>query len=570
MGVGAKDILLVEDNSGDARLVELMLSEMDDTDYCLTKVDRMSEALDLLDDHDFQAAILDMSLPDGEGVENISRIKARVADLPIVVLGGCYDEAIALETVKAGAQDYLVKGEIDEWQLSRALKYAVERKRLQEDVVYMAHHDQLTDLANRTLFHIRLEHAIKTAERRNELVALLYMDLDHFKPINDALGHDVGDKLLIEVAKSLKESVREVDTVGRLGGDEFAIILEGIEHRKDVIQIAKKIIINLSKELRIDDHSLYIGTSIGIAMYPQCGEDADVLIKNADSAMYKAKRSGGTQYQFYSRAMNSDALEELTMEMRLREALNNEEFILHYQPKYDLKTGELSGSEALLRWQSPEIGLLHPSSFIPQLEQNGLITEVGRWVLESACKQHALWKREGRVTGKVAVNLSGRQLLQTDFAESVAEILANSGLDSSCLELELTESLMIQNTKSTMRAIEDLRAMGVSIAIDDFGTGYSSFNYLKRFVIDTLKIDRSFIQNITKGGADAAITSAITRLSKDLGIQVVAEGVETREQLDYLREQYIDQMQGFYMSPPLSVEEFSNLDTNSKQIAVLN
>lgn len=556
-------ILLVEDNPGDARLVEMMLSQSDSSYYCLMVADSLQAASELIDENEFQAALLDMSLPDGDGIDNITRLKSCKSNLPIVVLSGRFDESFALDTVKVGAQDYLVKGEIDHWKLVRALNYSIERKHLQDNIDFMAHHDQLTGLANRVLFRSRLSHAIQSAERRKELVAVLYLDLDHFKAINDGLGHEMGDKLLCEVANRLKKSVREVDTVARLGGDEFAIVLEGVTETNSAVTIAEKIIDVLSKSIAIEENTLYVGTSIGIAFYPHCGLDVDSITKNADSAMYKAKRNGRNQYQFYTSKMNHHALDELNMEMQLREALENDEFVLHYQPKMNLKNGKLTGNEALLRWNHREQGMLYPTKFIPVLEQNGMITEVGQWMIETACVQHEDWVKQGLSVGKIAINLSGRQLTQYNFSNIISNILNRTGLDPASFEVELTESLLIQNTELTMRFLDSLKSMGISIAIDDFGTGYSSFSYLKRFLVDTIKIDRSFIKNITQEGPDAAISSAIIQLAKDLEIHVVAEGVETQEQVDYLKERQVDEIQGFFVSPPLSSEAFCHLVNSS-------
>ncbi len=561
------NVLLIEDNLGDARLVEMMLAHPGDKNYSLQTADTLSAAKELLDEQGFEVALLDMSLPDSDGIDSIADLKASAPDMAVVVLSGQEDEGFALETVKAGVQDYLVKGKIDEWQLTRALHYAIERKQLQLSMLHMAHHDQLTGLANRTLFRLRLEHAIGVAERRGESVVVLYMDLDHFKPINDGLGHETGDKLLIEISNRLVKIVRGIDTVARLGGDEFAVILEGVKHTKDAAAVAEKIIEMTTKSIDVDQHKLYVGTSIGIAFFPHCGKDVDSIIKNADSAMYKAKRNGRNQYQFYTNEMNGRALEELKQEMQLHEALNREEFLLYYQPILNLKTNKIIGNEALLRWEHPEQGLLYPISFISMLEHNDMITGVGYWVLETACKQHVAWKKQGLPVDKLSINLSGRQLLQADFCHTVSDILKKSGLDAAFLEFELTESLLIQNTDVTMEILETLKFMGVSIAIDDFGTGYNSFSYLKRFLVDTIKIDRSFIENLTDKGPDVAITSAIIRLAKDLGIYVIAEGVETQEQLEFLRAKGIDGVQGNFISEPLPPKAFSHMISSESKVA---
>lgn len=559
------NILLIEDNPGDAHLVEVMLSQPEESCFRLHISDSLASAYEKLQQHQFQVALLDMNLPDGEGIENINAVRAVAPDLPIVVLSGTRDEQFALQTVKAGAQDYLVKGQIDEWQLSRSLNYAIERKQLHDDILFMAHHDQLTGLANRTLFHSRLEHAIHNAARRNEYLAVLYLDMDHFKPVNDALGHDIGDRLLFEIARRLESFVREIDTVVRLGGDEFAIVLEKINSTEDVVIVAKKIIAGLAEPFIIAGHRLHLSSSIGAAIYPQHGGDINSLVKHADEAMFKAKQSGRNQYILYKDNFTNHAKETISLVNELRQAVFDEQFILHYQPKYDPVNNTITGSEALLRWQHPQQGLIYPTKFIPLLEKNGMISTVGKWVLRSACRQHAKWKQEGLPVGKIAVNLSGQQLLQRNFNNDVSDILDETGLSPNMLEVELTESLLIQNTKLTMSILESLKSMGVSIAIDDFGTGYSSFDYLKHYLVDTLKIDRSFIMDVASKSREAAITSAIIKLSQDLGIRVIAEGVENLEQLNYLKEHNIDEIQGYYFSPPVNADEVSEMVSLQKK-----
>ncbi len=561
------NILLIEDNPGDARLVEVMLTQPEESSFQLHIADSLSVAFEKINNYDFQVVLLDMNLPDGEGIENIDALRIAAPNLPIVVLSGRRDELFALEAVKAGAQDYLVKGQIDEWQLSRALNYAIERKQLQNNIVYMAHHDQLTGLANRSMFLTRLEHAMHNAARRDEYLAVLYLDIDHFKPINDALGHGVGDCLLVEVAKRLESFVREIDTVARLGGDEFAIVLEGINSTQDVATVSKKIISGLADPFIIAENNLHISSSIGVAIYPQHGKDIPTMVNNADAAMYKAKRSGRNRYVIYKENFANQAKEKLNLNNELRQAVYDEQFVLHYQPKFDVASETITGSEALLRWQHPQHGLIYPTKFIPLLEKNGMISTVGKWVLKSACAQHAKWQKDGLPVGKIAVNLSGQQLLQRNFNNVVNDILDETGLNPNMLEVELTESLLIQNTKLTMSILESLKSTGVSIAIDDFGTGYSSFDYLKHYLVDTLKIDRSFIMDVALKPREAAITSAIIKLAQDLGIHVIAEGVENLAQLNYLKAQNIDEIQGYYFSPPVNADAISNMMFAQKNAA---
>jgi len=558
------NILLVEDNPGDARLVEIMLNQSTNSGFRLTCSNSMADAISEISNNGFDVAILDMTLPDGEGIENITRLKSRAPSMPIVVMTGLQDEEFAINAVKAGAQDYLVKGQIDELQLSRALHYSIERKNLQEQITHLANHDQLTGLANRGLFRMRLEHAISCAGRREESVAVLYIDLDHFKSINDSLGHAIGDKLLSEVSTRFLETVREIDTVARLGGDEFAIILENVTQTYNVAAIAEKIIEKVSQPFYIDDHVLHVGCSIGIAFYPHCGQNVDTIINNADTALYTAKANGRNQHRFYTGEMNRQSLEQLNIDSGLKDALSNNEFVLHYQPKFDRTNGTITGNEALLRWNHPEQGLISPAKFIPLLEKNGLITEVGHWVLETACKQQVLWEDAGLGVGKIAVNLSGKQLAQRDFNNVVADVISNTGIMPGSLELELTETLLIQDTNTTMSVMNAFKAMGISIAIDDFGTGYNSFGYLKKFLIDTLKIDQSFIKHVTENGSEAAITTAIISLSKDLGINVVAEGVETLGQLKFLQDKKVDEIQGYYYSRPVTAAVLEDILSQQK------
>lgn len=553
------NILLVEDNFAEIRQVETMLAQQDNAGFRLTISSTMADAINTVANEKFDVVLLDLILPDGEGIENIARLKSRAPAMPIVVMSGRTDEEFEIDALKAGAQDYLIKAHVDQWQLSRVLRYSIERKNLQEQITHMANYDQLTGLANRELFRMRLEHAISCAERRDESVAVLYIDLDHFKLINDSLGHVIGDKLLAEVSNRLSETVREIDTVARLGGDEFAIVLEAITQTYDVAAIADKIIEKVNKSFVIDAHILHVGISIGIACYPHCGKDLDVIINNADTALYKAKATGRNRYQFYTNRMNQQPMSLLNIDSDLTSALAKQQFELHYQPKFDTNSGAVSGNEALLRWNHPEQGLIHPAKFIPLLEKNGLITDVGKWVLESACKQHVQWQDAGLAIGKMAVNLSGRQLMQRDFCEMVANILSDTGIEPGALEFELTETLLIQNTQATKSILDTLKSMGISIAIDDFGTGYNSFSYLNEFFFDTLKIDQSFIKNVTKKGSEASITTAIIGLAKELGINVVAEGVETLAQLEFLQDKQIDEIQGYYFSPPVTAHALEGI-----------
>ncbi|HEY9199949.1 MAG TPA: EAL domain-containing protein, partial [Gammaproteobacteria bacterium] len=383
------------------------------------------------------------------------------------------------------------------------------------------------------------------------------LDLDRFKQINDTLGHSTGDRLLRAVAGRLAGCLRQDDTVARLGGDEFSILLEGLEQADDVVPILEKLVETMRHPFGLDGHEFFLTFSIGISMYPQDGEQADVLLRNADTAMYRAKEQGRNSYRFYTADMNARAFERLDLESKLRRALERNEFVLHYQPKLDLGSGYVTGVEALLRWQHPEQGLVPPGEFIPTLEETGMIVPVGRWVLHEACRQARSWRTAGLPPLSVAVNISTHQFRRDDICATVREALATYGMPPDELELEITESALMDDIAHAAASIQQLKELGVKVAIDDFGTGYSSLAYLKRFAIDSLKIDRTFVRDICDDADDAAIVSAVVAMAQRLHLRVVAEGVETGAQLEFLRQQGCDEMQGFLLSRPMPGAELS-------------
>lgn len=673
-------ILLVEDNLPDAVLLRELLLEGDASPPELTHAVNMAEALLLVQREFFDVALLDLSLPDAFGHETFHRLSQQAPRLPIIVLTGLDDEALATELAQAGAQDYLVKGYLSHGVLHRSVRYAIERKRTEEKLrlaasvfectleailitdaentivsinqafctitgysseevlgrkpellqsgrhkrsffhqmweslhrlghwqgeiwnrrksgeifpawmsisavnhtsgssvshyisvftdiselklsearlYHQAHHDTLTDLPNRLLFHERLEQAIAQCGKRT--VALLFLDLDRFKVINDTLGHPVGDELLAAVAERLRNCVRESDTVARLGGDEFAVILTDMANDGDVERIAQKIIHALSSAFCIGGHEVFITTSIGINLFPGIHETHDKLLENADVAMYHAKRRGRNNYQFYSAEMNIAAFERLTLETNLRHALEREEFILYYQPQIDMTSGSITGVEALLRWQHPDLGLVAPDSFISLLEETGLIIPVGEWVLRTACRQSKAWLDQGYAPLNMAVNLSARQFHQNNLADTLEQILAETGMPAELLELELTESMVMENTAETLDILHRLKSMGLKVAIDDFGTGASSLGYLKNFPIDTLKISHDFVLNLPTDSDDAAIATAVIALARSMRLGSVAEGVETSEQRDFLRLLECERMQGYLFSKAVPPEEMAVL-----------
>ena len=434
-----------------------------------------------------------------------------------------------------------------------------ERIQIQERLQHMAHHDALTDLPNRNLFLDRLQQALNRARWHNRLVAVMFMDLDRFKNINDTLGHNVGDQLLLELSRRLGGTVRDGDTIARFGGDEFAILLDDIDSDSHISSLAQKLLDTLSMPFKINKQELFVTASIGVSIFPNDGDDSDTLLRNADVAMYRAKDMGKNNYQFYSDDLSARIFERLTLENHLRHALERNEFVLYYQPQVDARTNKISGVEALLRWQHPELGLVTPNNIIPLLEETGLIEKVGHWVLETACRQSRAWHDTGWPFIHMSVNISSRQFNNTNFISSVHDIINQAEINPEFLELELTESMLMRNASSTVNALHSLSGRGVRFAIDDFGTGYSSLTYLRRFPIDTIKIDRSFIHDVTDNPDDAAIASAIIVMAQSLSLNVIAEGVENQKQLDFLTSRNCHYLQGNFFSRPLPAEELTRL-----------
>ena len=434
-----------------------------------------------------------------------------------------------------------------------------ERKRAEDQVKHLAFHDALTGLPNRLLFNDRLTMALAQAHRSRQKLAAIYLDLDRFKVINDSLGHTVGDELLRRVADRLRLCIREEDTIARLGGDEFILLVPRLSSEEDVETVGRKILTAIRLPFTIDDREVFLTTSIGISVYPEDGIDSETLVQNADTAMYRAKERGRDNYQLYSPAMNSGAIDRLSLENRLRQALSNGELVLYYQPVLDLKDGRIRGAEALLRWRHPERGLLKPADFITLAEISGLITPIGRWVLKSACEQIREWKAMGHARLTVSINLSPRQFQQVDLVGEVATTLSASEIEAGSLDLEITESSAMENPQLAINTLWELRKLGVGISMDDFGTGYSSLNYLKKFPIDRLKLDHSFVRDVVTKPEDAAIVRAVINMAHTLQLVVVAEGVENQEQLVFLRQQRCDEMQGFLFSPAIEAAEFEKL-----------
>jgi diguanylate cyclase (GGDEF)-like protein/PAS domain S-box-containing protein len=431
-----------------------------------------------------------------------------------------------------------------------------ERKAAQEQVEYQAYHDVLTGLPNRLLFRDRIGVALAHARRSRRAVAVMFLDLDQFKLVNDTLGHTVGDGLLQAAAERLVSCVRGDDTVARMGGDEFTILLSDLPDTRAAATVAQKVIDSISQPIDVDGHELFITTSIGISIFPDDGMDAETLLKNADRAMYRAKEVGRNNYQFATRAAVEAAAGRLSLERSLHHAFDRKEFVVHYQPMIEVGSRKVLGAEALIRWMNPELGMLSPDEFIPVAEECGLILPIGEWVLRTACEQMQRWRRNGHAELNVAVNLSARQFEQHDLTAMIERILAETGLPPSSLDVEITESTAMQNAELSLAIMTRLKQMGVRISIDDFGTGYSSLSYLKRFPIDTVKIDQNFVRDLAQGSNDGAIISAVISMARALKLRVVAEGVETEEQLNFLRLQHCEAIQGFLYSRPLPADEF--------------
>jgi diguanylate cyclase (GGDEF)-like protein len=440
------------------------------------------------------------------------------------------------------------------WEaLINSVRLDAETKKRLHTLTYT---DPLTGLPNRELFRDRLRQALAEARRTSQLVSVMSLGLDRFKKINDTLGHQAGDDLLREIARRLQGTIREGDTVSRLGGDTFAIICPMSQDTRNAARVAQKMMEALSRPTELAGLELVISASIGITVFPRDGENLDALLKNAEAAMFRVKDKGGNAYQYYKAEMNAQAMERLKIEARLRRALERNEFCLHYQPKIRLGDGRLAGFEALIRWCPPGEPMVPPGQFISVLEDTGLIVPVGEWVLREACRQNKAWQEAGLRPVTMAVNLSARQFRETDLAEQVEQILGEAGLDPQWLELEITESMLMDQMEQTQVTLNRLDRLGVSMAIDDFGTGYSSLSYLKSLPIDTLKIDRSFVKDIPADSNDVAVVQAVIAMAHNLKLRVVAEGAETAEQVTFLRAQGCDEMQGFYFSRPMKAEEF--------------
>ncbi len=457
------------------------------------------------------------------------------------------------------------------WAVADVLAGIIRHKQAERQIQYLAYYDDLTGLPNRVLFKDRVEYSLKETHRYSGLVAVLFLDLDNFKKINDTLGHRMGDLMLKEVARRLKTCLRDSDTIARknenlpenslarLGGDEFTVLLINIGQIEDAAKVSQRILDVISQPITLDSHEVIITASIGISICCIEDDNVDSLLKHADTAMYKAKKEGKNNYKFFDQSMNTSVMRRLDLENKLRKAYIKGEFILHYQPQFDIITGEIAGMEALIRWQHPEMGMVPPMEFITLAEETGLILPIGEWVLHTACEQNKAWQEAGFSPISISVNLSSQQFKNNDIINTVSKALINTGMGPQYLVLEITESVIMHNNEKTVGLLNNLKAMGLSLAMDDFGTGYSSLSYLKRFPLDIIKIDRSFIRDVVKSSEDAAIVKAIIAMAESLKLKVIAEGVETKQQLAFLSEQGCTHAQGFLFSHPLQANDISKL-----------
>ena len=575
-------ILIVDDEPEIRHMVRDMLCES----YECTTVGSAEEALLLLRAEKYGLIISDINMGGMSGLEMIPQVRALAPDTVVMMISGGQTIVSAIEALRCGAFDYITKP-FDFRHVEVAVRRALEHhallksKRRHEnhleelvrqrtaELQHLAYHDALTDLPNRILFEDRLTQALLLAEHNRQTLGVLFLSLNRFKKVHDTLGRAIGDRLLQQVAERLRRSAHKGETIARFEGDEFALLLTQIggPEGEGVAEIIFQINESLKLPFTIDEHELFITVSIGISLYPADGSDAPTLLKNADAALYRAKEQGGDNYQFYTADLNARALKRLTLESSLRRALERSEFEVYYQPVLDTNTRKIVGMEALLRWHHPELGLVQPAEFIPLAEDTGMIVPIGEWVLRTACTQSKAWQEAGFAPLTLAVNLSARQFQQQNLSEVVARILQETRLNSHDLELELTESSIMKNAESAVQTLGELKAMGVKIAIDDFGTGYSSLGYLKRLPIDTVKIDRSFVRDVTTEPDDAALVMAIITLAHNLRLKVIAEGVETEEQRRFLHLLRCDEWQGYLFSRPLPVAAFEELLSRAQNLA---
>lgn len=570
-GKNKRQILIIDDEEQIRRLLFSLLGDR----YGCCEAESAEQALNALNENHFDLVISDIQMSGLSPFELLRHLHAVAPDC-VALISGQSNIETAIAAMRAGAFDYITKP-LDiphvEATIERALKqsFMLREQRRYEDkleellwqrtaeVNQLAYYDTLTELPNRTLFEDRVTQAVAVAQRADQTLGLLFVSLDQLKKVKDTLGHLIGDRLLRQAATRLRGCVSECDTVARFGGDEFALLLSTIGQTNDVLETIGAIRKVLKPSFDLGGHEIFVTASVGISLFPLDGDDCESLLRNAGAALYRARNSGGNTYQFYTSDMHAIASKRLALETCLRHAIENEKLILHYQRRLMVDSLEITGVEALVRWQHPHLGLLPPADFIPLAEETGLILPLGEWVLRAACRQNRKWQDQGFAPMRMGVNISACQLQEQSLAGTVAQILHETGLPPELLELELTETSIMSNAEAAIDVLTSLKTMGVTISIDDFGTGFSSLSYLKRLPIDALKIDQSFVRDVTTDPDDAALVMAIITLAHNLRLRVVAEGVETEEQLRFLRLLRCDEIQGFIFKNPLPADALERL-----------
>jgi len=569
-----KKILLIEDEEN---VRENILELLEAAGFEVIEAKNGYIGIDLAKAREPDLILCDVMMPeiDGFGVLTALRQDSVMASIPFIFLTAKATKTDFRQGMEMGADDYITKpftrAELLGAIVSRLKKQAAVQQRYntellkaKEQLNYLIHHDSLTNLPNQLSLRERFKHMQFTCTGEQCVITVLCLGLDRFNQINDNLGHSFGDLLLKAVASRLTSCVSSPNAIARLNTDKFAIILATTEDKQDASNVAQNILSRISQTFFLNDQEIFITASIGLAIYPRDGADIEHLLRSANTALNKAKQQGGDQHEFYTAALNVGSSERLALQTTLRYALERDELLVYYQPKVNLQTGQIVGAEALIRWQHPERGMISPAKFIPIAEETGLIIAIGEWVLHTACKQVKLWQNAGFDSLRVAVNLSSRQFSQIDLRKQLVQILIATGIDPKCIELELTESMLVQNTEVAIGRLKALKALGVEIAMDDFGTGYSSLSYLQQFDFDILKIDRSFIHKIGKKSNKAAITKAIIEMAKSLNLRLIAEGVETESELAFVYQHQCDEIQGYLFSPPVPAHEFQELLVTGK------
>ncbi|MCP3673063.1 MAG: EAL domain-containing protein [Gammaproteobacteria bacterium] len=555
------NILLIDDDELDRKAVLRQLKKSN-LDEMITVAKTGDDGLEKIRHGNFDVVLLDYRLSNMTGINILDTLaREKILTMPVIMISGMDDESLMLKCLEHGAQDFLVKSEVNKKILMRAIRYAQERKNLQQQLISLAKYDSLTGLANRELFLNSLTKSINKAKRNSSQLAVLFIDIDHFKIINDSLGHSTGDELLKSIASRLQNSMRAEDMVARLGGDEFAILLDDIDNIDSIAKIAAKIIASLKPYHLCNNHELNVSPSIGISTFPECGIDTESLIQAADTAMYEVKRNGRNSFQFFSDSMQLLVSRKLNIENALRYAIIQNEFTIHYQPQIDAKTQRIVATEALIRWNNKNLGNVTPDEFIPIAEDSGHIKKLGAWVFVQACNTSIQWTEQqfNAQPLTISINVSIVQLKSDGFIDELKELLSQVSLPPKHIVLEITESIMTDDPDAMVTLLSNIQALGISIAIDDFGTGYSSLSYLRRLPIDILKIDQSFVADIGINKNGEAIVKTIITLAHNLGLEVIAEGVENQTQTDFLVNYECDTLQGYYFSRPIAADEITEL-----------